>query len=286
VTYTRSWENTEPPERYDDVPWIGLRVFESETGATGTFVQRQDIPFAVLDDDPANPMSRDITTTMAVFDPGFYFFQYYDLAGTLFNGGIRYSGASAGAVVPTVEEIRFESKVVFAEYGYPEGDPDPLAPLLNEAVAEYQSVMSSHGIGLDLETLDPATPGGVLTRKALRMWVEYLAASSQPEIVDTAADFDLLSSWSAGPVSESRRNVSPNANMWHIWPALDRLLRGIGSLWIESQRPEGSTPDDVPALGLLDPLVPRPGKDVMDRRPATLSPFAAPVWWSVVVRRL
>jgi hypothetical protein len=104
-----------------------------------------------------------------------------------------------------------------------------------------------------------------LINKALRMWTEWLAASSQPEIVDTAADFDLLSSAGSGPSSESRRPVSPNAEMLHIWPALDRILRYIIKLRNEEIAPD-DLPPDVPVVHSLDGLLPWAGEKIMRRR--------------------
>lgn len=158
------------------------------------------------------------------------------------------------------------SLVAFAAYGYADANPDPLDRLLADAVAEFHGTCRLRDVEVDFaNAVFDTTDGAVLTTlldKALRMWVEWLAAQ-QPEHVDTAADFDLLSSRSSGPATENRRSVASNSHMLHVWPALDRILRYILKLWNEEITPS-DLPPDVPALEVAGPL-PRPGEWIMDR---------------------
>lgn len=173
--------------------------------------------------------------------------------------------------VITTEEIRAKSKVVFAEYDFakPEDEePDPLEDLRLEAIAEFHGVMGTRDLTIPLAEIDTDTTAGeilaTLINKAIRMWTEFLAAvHGSPEIVDTASTFDLLSSQSAGPVSESRRNVGANKTVLHPWPQLDKILSYIVKLWTESISAE-DVPPDVPVIESGETL-PKPGEWYMDR---------------------
>jgi hypothetical protein len=172
--------------------------------------------------------------------------------------------------IPDAAAIREASNVVFAEYGYPEPESgaDRLQPKVDEAVSWLIATFAAQGETLNLLDLDGDSPQGVLAGVAIRMLTEYAVASSVQEIVDTVADFDLLSAWSAGPVSETRRDVSPNASVLHPWPELNRLLGAL--LAITRGAPEGLDPR-VPVFSHVDPMVPKPGVEIMGWRRQILS---------------
>lgn len=185
---------------------------------------------------------------------------------------------------PTPTDIRLKSNVVFAEYGYPEIDPDADPPeidrltfVIDESLAEIDGILMAQGYSLDIAAVDDTTSFGILLGRAIRMMTEFNAGASQHEIVDTAADFDLLSSWSAGPVSENRRNIGPNAAVWHPWPALNKLLHGL--LVVGT----GGTllSNNVPIVGILDPLVPKPGSPIMDRWVLDMPQQGLPLPWGI-----
>lgn len=172
---------------------------------------------------------------------------------------------------PTVDEIRTVSNAPFAEYGYakPENsDPDPLQTLLDDALAEFHAMlMMQAGVSIDFNAIDPDDNGvgktmSTLINKAIRMWVEWLTAASQPEVIDMAGDFDMLSSAGAGSTSRNHRNLSPNTQMWHVWPQLDRMLRYLVAVWTEEMKPS-DLPPDVPAVDVPG-VLPKPGEWVMD----------------------
>lgn len=168
---------------------------------------------------------------------------------------------------PTAADIRARSQVNFAEYGYVapvSPAPDTLAPLVLEALAEFDATLIQHDVKLVWADLDGTDTLSILSAKAIRMWTEWLVASGQPEAIDTVGDFDLLGSWSAGPISESRRNISPNLQMLHVWPQLDRILRGIVKILVEEITSDMQP--DIPGIQALDPMVPKPGHEVMRRR--------------------
>lgn len=55
LTFTRT-----PPERFDDVPWVSVRVEQSAT-ETGSYTTLATVDFDTIDVDPANPLSRSFT---------------------------------------------------------------------------------------------------------------------------------------------------------------------------------------------------------------------------------
>ena len=128
---------------------------------------------------------------------------------------------------PTATEIRtlLPPTLNLAGYGYPppvDGQPDPLAPFVDVAAGMFPTLT---GYSLD------AFPAGkepigrmVLAGLALRS-----ALDLTPDRLETLVDFDLLSSFSAGSYSETRRSADDAAKAQRIgltgWPWLDFLLR-------------------------------------------------------------
>lgn len=170
--------------------------------------------------------------------------------------------------VPSAADIREQSNVAFSEYGYPEPETgtDRLQRKVDESNAELLTLLAGAGYAPVWSELDPLSVEGVMLTTALRMLVEYNVAASQQEIVDTVADFDLLSSYSAGPVSETRRSVTANGGVLHPWPALHKLLSGLASYATGGTFSSAK----VPVVGYADETV-RPGAHLMDPRRAALS---------------
>lgn len=179
---------------------------------------------------------------------------------------------------PTVADIRSQSVVVFAEFGFPEPtgtDPDPLERLLDEAKAELRGVLRRFAnLSLDYAQIDAGTDEGAavttILDKVHRMWVEWLAASSDPSIVDVVADWDVLSSGTG----RSHRNISPNLQMWHLWPALDRLLRYLVQLY-KAEITVTDLPPDVPVVEHVGKY-PKPGLELMREGPGIDSDHQSP----------
>lgn len=111
---------------------------------------------------------------------------------------------------PTAEQIRSWSQLDFGSLGYPEGgNPDPLDELVARAGAFFGEIA---GLGFD-----PVTDAALvvvpdrlapLVRQAVQRMVELLAVQSQEDVIETLGDFQLLSSFSAGNYSETRRSLS------------------------------------------------------------------------------
>lgn len=160
--------------------------------------------------------------------------------------------------IPTVDEIRAESNVEWAEYGYPlpvGADPDRLDTVLSEATIEFQAMT---GIDPADEPVMAADVRAPLIRKAIRMLVEFNAGASQMEVLESVTDFDIISSFGAAGYNETRRNVSANTQVVHPWPALNRLLKFI--VYFDSA---GQRAMDVPGVEVPG-LTPNPYEWVID----------------------
>lgn len=176
------------------------------------------------------------------------------------------------SALPTIQDIRERSNVEWAEYGYPApadfSDPDRLEFLLEESVAEYESLM-----GIDpAEVTDRRSP---LVHKAIRMLVEFNAGASQAEALASVVDFDVIQSFSAGGYSETKRDYRVVPGIIHPWPQLNRLLNDIlefeDGAAAAAQR-TGDTP------GITRPgTEPRPGEWIIDDEIPIGGLFAAPL---------
>lgn len=171
--------------------------------------------------------------------------------------------------IPTAEQIRSWSNVSFAEFGYPEAvdpEPDRLVRKIAESAAELQTLLGFKGVVLTYADVAVGSALELLTERAIQMLTEYNVASSQQSNVETASDFDMIQSTSVGPISETRRSLSAQANIIHPWPALNKLLWGIISLELNGTL-EGLDPG-VPVIQSVEdlPNTAPPGYDLMYAR--------------------
>lgn len=100
--------------------------------------------------------------------------------------------------------------------------PDPLDREIKRIAPKIESIT-----GLVLANVLDADKRVPLIEEAFQRWVEYNAVSGGQEILETVADFDLLSSMSAGSYAETRRPLSAQQRGLHPWPLLASLLAGI-----------------------------------------------------------
>lgn len=180
---------------------------------------------------------------------------------------------------PTAAQIRSWTnpdpnlpRFIFEEYGYPapEGeDADSLEILIARFVEWLEAA-----IGYDID--DDEYPENLQERtgEAIQLGVLYKIVSTEQGIIETAGDFDLIQSFSAGSYSETRRGQGINTRALHPWPALNQLLNGLLS------------PDrlgqEIPAMGIVAPDW-NVGKDIIDARTGTYSNYRgpSPLWVSL-----
>lgn len=119
------------------------------------------------------------------------------------------------------EQIRLWSKLPFEEHDYPIAEPDPLEIQVERAIEWVENVT-----GRDLE--DPPDGMNQRLREAVQRRVEWIVIAGNEDSIETAGDFDLLKSLSAGSYNESRRDIGEvdKAKVVHPWPLLNDLLWG------------------------------------------------------------
>jgi hypothetical protein len=137
---------------------------------------------------------------------------------------------------PTATQIREWSKVNFAELGFPaptDPDPDPLAIEVERSIAEFQRDTSTLVSEVNVEGADEKWSEKrkeeekgleLLVGEAIQMYTEWRIGSSQPEVLESTYDFDVIQSFSAGSYSETRRGFMLSSEIKHPWPRLNRLL--------------------------------------------------------------
>lgn len=127
-----------------------------------------------------------------------------------------------GMHIPSAREIRSWSQVPFDELGYgnPDGsDSDPLDIVIERSVAEFQN-----DLGIKLTDVEKGSDEELLIGEAIQMYTEWRVGSSQPELLESVYDFDVIQSFSASNYSETRRGYSLSSQIKHPWPRLNRLL--------------------------------------------------------------
>jgi hypothetical protein len=77
VTYVKTLEGAKPPQRFDSVPFTTARFQESATDA-GPWTTVQTFPLSPVDPDPSDPLARDLTTSLAALEAGWYRVQWVD----------------------------------------------------------------------------------------------------------------------------------------------------------------------------------------------------------------
>lgn len=117
-------------------------------------------------------------------------------------------------VEPTTADIQEWSLVEFAELGFAD-----IQVLIDRAVEYVQNVTGRTlaAMPTDLEKT---------AQEAIQRTVEQAAHRAQEDLVETAADFDLIQAFSVTGYSETRRGVEDamKAKMINLWPLLHDLL--------------------------------------------------------------
>lgn len=120
-------------------------------------------------------------------------------------------------VAPTAAEVRGWSKLDFDALGY---DDTQLQVLVDRSVANFANTT---GRPVDSNIPTEIVP---LVQQAIQGLTEQAAYRAQEDNLETLSDFDLISTFSAGPYSETRRSPDEmmKARMINAWPWLNRLL--------------------------------------------------------------
>lgn len=81
----RSFEDFAPPRRFDAIAFDRGRIEES-ADETGPWTEVETIVLSPIDTDPSRPRLRDLTTSLATVDPGWYRFVWIDTNDSTFTG--------------------------------------------------------------------------------------------------------------------------------------------------------------------------------------------------------
>lgn len=138
--------------------------------------------------------------------------------------------------VPDGADVRAWTPITvdWSDYGYDEADDDPLDQPAAMAASTF-SIITGHSWATIESSLDTVSPP--LTDTDLLPVVQRIVAGltlmqvaqSQPDYLETLADFDLIQSFSAGAYSETRRSPGDalKARMLVAWPWLSDALWSI-----------------------------------------------------------
>lgn len=121
------------------------------------------------------------------------------------------------------EEIRLASKVDFEGRGFAADEtPETLQDYIDEANAYLPFVT-----GRQLATMPVPLEG--IAKRVIRMRVEQNVMTGTDEIAETASDFDLIGSFTAGSYTETRRTTGYKEQFPQInsWPEINRMLWGL-----------------------------------------------------------
>lgn len=222
--FIRSFEGYSPPRRFDSEPFTEAQIREA-SAEDGTYTTITTIALSPVDSDPSDPAVRNFTTSEALIQDGWYIIRWADADGATFDSDpMRYLAEENGAI--TAEEVREWSLMPFDEFEYPEptgADADTLQSLVDRAI-EY--VLDVTGL-----TVVENVPTNLLRtwEEAIQRRTEQLVAKQQEDEIETAADFELIKNFGAGPYNEGRREIGDvdKAKVINPWPLLNDLLRRL-----------------------------------------------------------
>jgi hypothetical protein len=126
---------------------------------------------------------------------------------------------------PTAADVMEWSRVDFEGIDF---DESSLDRIVEGQVLWVQKVTGRLFADLDEDTADPDEQWiNWAAKMAVQMATEYKAFSSQPDIAETAADFNQIQSFSAGSYSETRRSPNARTRGIHPWTDLADLLMDL-----------------------------------------------------------
>lgn len=104
MTVVVTFQEYVPLPRYDGLPWTKVRIYEA-ADSLGPWTQIQLQNLSPVDADPTNPQARNLTTTLATLEQGWYQLVFEDAAGL-------HQQATFPVHNVTPEELAFEPNVV------------------------------------------------------------------------------------------------------------------------------------------------------------------------------
>ena len=155
----------------------------------------------------------------------------------------------------TPTELLELTKVNFPALGYP--DETDIQPLIDRAWA-WLGYMTGHSQQWGTSMAGWSDPDmEPLVDMVTRAKTENLAYQNQPDIIETAADFMLISSFSAGSYSETRRDIKDlkEARLLDADPRINGVLWALMTPEMRDTWEEWLNPDQVvPAFEVTEML--------------------------------
>jgi len=275
MAFIRTFEGFAPPKRFDGLPFTQALIRESAT-IDGVYTTIDTVTLSPLDTDPANPEARDFTTANATLEDAFYIIRWTDAAAAIFDSGpIRYNDDTT-SLPPSPDTIRMWSQVDFEDLGFGEDEDITFSRMVEGQTLWVSRVTGRNWADLDPDTGDPAEQWiNWAMSQAVMMCTEFKAFAAQPEIIEGWADFNQISSFSAGSYSETRRTPNSRSRAIHPWTDLADLLMDL-------MTPEkwGALNGGEPAISVVDPSW-DVGREIIDaKQNKWIGPFgpARPPW--------
>jgi hypothetical protein len=135
------------------------------------------------------------------------------------------TGAVGSNPVPTAADVRAASKLDFIELGYgADAGPGGLQEVVDRAESAFWRITG--------QEIDAVTPKfAPMVRRVIQGMAEHQCLSGQPDVLETTEDWDLITSFSAGPYSETRRSAAEmfQGRMLHPVPWISQALWSLCS---------------------------------------------------------
>lgn len=145
------------------------------------------------------------------------------------SGGIPGATVSDGAPgsnpIPTAAAVRASSNLSWTDYGSGLGSdagPGGLQEVVDRAESAFWNIT-----GQTLDQIDPKFAPQV--RRVIQGMTEQIAMQESSDVLDTLSDWDLISSFSAGPYSEQHRSPAEMFQARMLWPVpwISQALWGL-----------------------------------------------------------
>lgn len=213
LTGTLAVQIVNPGERLVFTPrtTVGISEFPAGSGAYGVQLTAPLAPgqYLIIWDWGAGAPITPSNSTIETIDVNFEPFRVYGDDGWWCDGrwgwwwGDDIDGGTPGSnPIPTAADVRGASQLDWDEYGSGLGaDPGPggLQEIVDRAESAFYSIT-----GQKLDSIDVRYAPQV--RRVIQAMTEQLAMQGGEDVLDTQSDWDLISSFTAGPYSENHRS--------------------------------------------------------------------------------
>lgn len=235
MTFVVSFRAFSPAPRFDGIPFEGVRYEEAVNYSAGPWAGLETQLLVPIDADPSEPLLRNLTTTQALLEAGWYRLAWIDAAGhEEVSDPVGRSGA--GLMLPPAEDDIRERSFLLQQL-YPEDPPTAAVEWrLREVVRDAVAIIES----LTGRRLDPTLPEGLvrIAVRAVTLKTERMGlATASAKVRRKAISGTRLRSFTAGPYSESYfgPEEASRAKMLDPDPDLNELL---WALTTEAKREE------------------------------------------------